>query len=147
MGLAKIFEWTTIIGASALFLALSIISAIILYQINYPLASASGNNNNNNFETIKVVAHQFYWEFKYPNGTTAPSLKIKANQMYLLEITSADVIHSFFIPELGLKQDAYPNYTTRIWLNITQPGIYHVYCTEYCGTGHHTMITIITVVS
>jgi len=146
MGLARVFEWTTITGASALFVALSIVSAIILYEINYPLAYATGNNNNN-FETIKVIAHQFYWEFQYPNGTKASSLKIKANHMYLLEITSVDVIHSFYIPELGLKQDAYPNYTTRIWLNITQPGIYHVYCTEYCGTGHHIMITIITVVS
>jgi len=138
---AKVFEWTTIIGASALFVVLSIISANILLQINQPVMASS----NNDFITIKVVAHQFYWEFIYPNGTSKTTLVIKANQQYLLEITSVDVIHSFYIPELGLKQDAYPNYITRIWLNIKVPGIYHVYCTEYCGTGHHVMITEIQV--
>src|SRR5579875_457148 len=140
---AKIFEWTTIIGASSLFIVLCIISPTTLLQINNPVQATT----NNDFVTIKVVGHQFYWEFIYPNGTSKTSLVIKANQMYLLEITSADVIHSFFIPELGLKQDAYPNYYTRMWLNITSPGIYHVYCTEYCGTGHHTMLSEIEVIS
>ena len=140
---ARIFEWTTIIGASTLFIILAIISASILLNINNPVQATT----NNNFITIKVIGHQYYWEFIYPNGTSKTSLIIKANQMYLLEITSADVIHSFYIPELGLKQDAYPNYYTRIWLNITQPGIYHVYCTEYCGTGHYSMLSQIEVIS
>lgn len=139
----KVFEWTTILGAALLFTVLSLLSAHILYEINYPIS----NPGNANFITIKVEGHQFYWKFIYPNGTTSSVLVIKANQLYRLEITAADVIHSFFIPQLGLKMDAYPNYTTVLWLNVNQPGTYDIFCTEYCGTGHYSMITKLIVVS
>ncbi len=141
MKLAKTFELTTIIGASVLFAVMSFISAVVLYEINYPVQAYSGD-----FITIQVTGYQYYWKFTYPNGTTSSILTIKANQLYRLEITSADVIHSFFIPELGLKMDAYPKYTTVLWLNVKQPGVYNIYCTEYCGTGHYAMVSQLIVV-
>lgn len=150
MATVKVFEWVTIIGASILLAFLSYLSAIILYEIDYPTTSSHENTvnlivNEKNYEVIKVEAYQFGWDFIYPNGTRSSVLIIEAGKLYKLEMQSRDVIHSLFIPELGYKFDVFPNYSTTMWIKIDKPGTYNIYCAEYCGLYHYQMLSKIIV--
>lgn len=112
--------------------------------------------------TIKVVGHQWYWEYQYPDngGFSFDSYIIadkdlKPGQIRLLEVdnrvvlpidtnvrvllTSYDVIHSWAIPSLGIKTDAIPGRTNETWLKINKPGVYYGQCSEICGVGHGFM--------
>jgi cytochrome c oxidase subunit 2 len=105
---------------------------------------------------VTVIGRQFYWTFQYangssvtfPNGTTKvfPNGLTMQNQLYVkvgevvdLDVISLDVAHSFFIPGLGVHIDAIPGHDNHYWLRADQPGTYTIECTQFCGTGHHTM--------
>lgn len=89
-----------------------------------------------------VIGHQWWWEYQYPKSgaVTANEAHIPAGQKWLVQVKSADVIHSFWVPELGRKMDAIPgkldNY---IFLQADKPGLYQGTCSEYCGTEHAWM--------
>ncbi len=106
---------------------------------------------------VTVIARQFYWSFEYANGsvitfpngttkafpngyTTQNTLYVKAGEVVDLDIISLDVAHSFFIPELGVHIDAIPGHDNHYWLRADSPGQYSIECTQFCGTGHYTMI-------
>ena len=92
--------------------------------------------------TLVVNAHaeQWLWTFSYPNGQlTQNILHVPAGEPFQLAITSADVIHSFWVPQLGGKMDAIPGKTNRLVLQADRPGIYRGKCAEYCGIGHLEM--------
>jgi len=112
---------------------------------------------------VKVVARQFYWTFVYapnstitfPNGTTRlfPNGTSFENVLYTstgeivdLEVVSMDVAHSFFIPQLGIHIDAIPGHDNHYWFEADTPGQYLIECTQFCGTGHYTMIGSLVVV-
>jgi cytochrome c oxidase subunit 2 len=96
--------------------------------------------------TIQVVAHQWYWEFVYPDGnSTQNTLYVEQNEVVLLEVTSADVIHSFYIPEFGLKIDAVPGRINNYWFKAEKAGEFHIQCAEYCGVGHFAMAGTVVV--
>jgi cytochrome c oxidase subunit II len=112
--------------------------------------------------TINVVAQQFAWHFQYakngngdpgpcggsgPNQVTTNELELKDNQAVHFKICSKDVIHSFWVPEFRLKEDAVPGKTTEIRLRPNRLGNYTVVCTELCGLGHSTMRAPVHVVS
>lgn len=89
---------------------------------------------------IYVTGKQWMWAFAYPNGRTSNAvLYVPANRPVKLIMSSRDVIHSFFVPDFRVKKDVIPNRMTTLWFEATAPGIYPVYCTEYCGEGHSTM--------
>jgi len=133
----RIMEMATILGATAVLAYLAVVTAVNLYAID-SYGSLAGREN---YVTIKVVGRQFSWEFIYPNGTrTFNTLTLKVGQLYKLELTSVDVIHAFYIPKLGIKYDTVPGFTYVIWLKVDTPGIYDIYCAEYCGTGHYLML-------
>ena len=112
--------------------------------------------------TVKVTGHQWYWEYTYPdnNGVDYNSRMIatedlKPGQLRLLDVdnqlvlpagkniriltTSGDVIHSFFIPSLGVQRYAIPGRTIETWVNIDKPGDYYGECNQICGTNHSMM--------
>lgn len=90
--------------------------------------------------TIQVVAYQWFWEFLYPDGnSTRDVLYVRQDEVVLLEVTSADVIHSFYIPDFGLKVDAVPGRINNYWFKAEKVGEYHIQCAEYCGVGHFAM--------
>lgn len=90
---------------------------------------------------ILVHGYQWYWEFEYPNGVkTTNELHVPVDQPVKLRMTSADVIHSFYVPALRVKQDVLPDRYTSLWFEATTPGEYTVFCTEYCGTQHSGMM-------
>lgn len=120
--------------------------------------------------TLKVVGHQWYWEYQYPdNGGFSfdsyiiDDAHLQPGQLRLLEVdnrvilpidtnvkvllTSYDVIHSWAIPSLGLKTDAIPGRTNETWVRIDRPGVYYGQCSEICGVGHGFMPIAVQAVS
>ena len=95
--------------------------------------------------TIRAVGHQWYWEFDYPRArvTTAGELHIPVRTPVLADVTTADVIHSFWVPELNRKIDAIPGQRNAIELYADTPGTYHGECLQYCGLQHAHMDFIV----
>jgi cytochrome c oxidase subunit 2 len=120
--------WTAV--PAVLVTAISIVSAVVLAQ--------NGNAGSNPL-VIKVTAQQFAWNFTYPNGKTYGSLTLPENRHTKLRITSNDVIHSFWVPELSQKQDAVPGQFNSLVVTPTRTGTFPVICTELCGLGHALM--------
>jgi cytochrome c oxidase subunit II len=96
--------------------------------------------------TIEVSSQQFAWSFTYPDievtggkPLTSGELVLPIDQTVRFEITSKDVIHSFWVPQWRMKQDAVPGITTRTTVEPTKLGTFPVICTELCGLGHATM--------
>lgn len=90
---------------------------------------------------IKVTAHQFWWEFEYPDLgiRTAEDLVIPVGKRVSVELTSADVLHSFWIPELAGKMDTNPGMVNKMFFNADKEGVYKGKCAELCGTSHALM--------
>jgi len=96
---------------------------------------------------VSVVGHQWWWEIRYPGLgiITANELHVpvsapgEARPAYL-QLESADVIHSFWVPQLGGKTDLIPNRENSMWLDPREPGLYLGNCAEYCGTQHANML-------
>ena len=98
--------------------------------------------------TINVKAQKWNWSFEYANGTNSPGeIWVPVNTPIRLEMTSQDVLHSFFVPEFRIKHDVIPNRYTYVWFEAPREGTYQVLCTEYCGTDHSNMGARIHVVS
>jgi cytochrome c oxidase subunit II len=90
---------------------------------------------------VYVVGRQWMWKLQHPDGQREINeLHVPVGQPVKLILTSEDVIHSFFIPDFRIKQDAVPGRYTYIWFEATKPGTYRLYCAEYCGTNHSRMI-------
>jgi cytochrome c oxidase subunit 2 len=89
---------------------------------------------------IKVVAHQWWWEFNYPDGAKASNeLHIPVNRPIRLLLESPDVIHSFWVPQLGGKRDVVPGQINELTFVATVPGMYPGQCAEFCGLSHANM--------
>jgi cytochrome c oxidase subunit 2 len=90
---------------------------------------------------IEVIGHQWWWEVRYPTEgiTTANELHIPVGRPIALELTSADVIHSFWVPRLAGKLDLLPDGTNTLVLQADEPGQHHTQCAEFCGLQHAHM--------
>jgi cytochrome c oxidase subunit II len=91
---------------------------------------------------IKVNGQQYIWRYDYPGKQPLFSyyeMVVPINTTVSLDITSSDVIHSWWVPKLGPKADAVPGYTNHNWFKISKPGIYRGVCAELCGEGHADM--------
>ena len=88
-----------------------------------------------------VRGHQWWWEIEYPaEGVVAANeIHIAAGKKYLVRLESADVIHSFWAPQLGRKMDAIPGHPNYMYLEADAPGVYEGRCTEFCGDQHAWM--------
>jgi cytochrome c oxidase subunit 2 len=96
---------------------------------------------------VNMVGHQFWWEFQYPEYgfTTANELHIPVNDPNAptptsMKLTSADVVHSFWVPRLSGKVDMIPDRVNTMWVDPTKPGLYLGQCSQYCGTEHAKML-------
>jgi cytochrome c oxidase subunit 2 len=97
----------------------------------------------------KVTAKQFNWEITYPGPdgklgtkddvTVENDFHVPVNKVVRIELTSKDVIHSFFVPWIRLKQDAVPGRIIHVWFDATKKGEYEIPCAELCGFGHSGM--------
>ena len=96
---------------------------------------------------VIVVGHQFWWEFRYPqyNVVTANELHVPlsspgAPRPTFMKLTSADVMHSFWVPQLAGKTDLLPNRVNEMWIDPQKPGLYVGQCAQFCGTQHAKML-------
>ena len=134
--------WTIAPAVILVFMAVPTIQTIFALE-GAPPASPDGNPPL----IINVIGKQWWWEFQYPenklgNGedlTTANELVIPTGRTVYLSISSDNVIHSFWIPQLMGKIDAMPNHENKIWFTAEEPGQYWGQCAEYCGIQHAQM--------
>jgi len=119
------------------------------------------------FLDIKVTGHQWWWEFDYLDHDIKVESRYipedKSGDLYLRDVdnrlvlpnntkvrflhTSADVLHAFWVPELGFKKDAIPGYVTETWADLNREGVFRGQCAEICGTWHSRMPLVVEVVS
>ncbi|MHB1525418.1 MAG: cytochrome c oxidase subunit II [Candidatus Dormibacteria bacterium] len=96
---------------------------------------------------IKVVGRQFYWTFYYPNGKySLRTLEIPVNVPIELSTESLDVIHGFWVPNLGAKIDALPGIVNHAFIEAGAVGTYAGQCYEFCGVGHDQMLITVKAV-
>ena len=98
----------------------------------------------------KVTGRKWSWTFEYPReGLRIDDgvLVVPVDRSIKLLMTSSDVLHSFYIPNFRIKKDTVPNHYTTLWFKAKKIGEYQVFCTEYCGDDHSTMLAKIKIVS
>ncbi|MEN3342987.1 MAG: cytochrome c oxidase subunit [Actinomycetota bacterium] len=121
-------------------LILAAIVAFVFYKlpgISDTPAAAAGKRID-----LTVEGHQFYWQYDYPNGARSiGDLHVPAGRTVYLKIVSADVDHSWWVPQLGGKTDAIPGRTNHTWFVAERPGTYLGPCAEFCGVYHEAMQT------
>ena len=94
---------------------------------------------------IQVLAKKWAWSFVYPNGHIEPDLHVPVDRPIRLVMSSDDVIHSLYIPAFRLKMDVVPGRFTKTWFQATETGEHQLFCAEYCGTQHSTMLAKVVV--
>jgi cytochrome c oxidase subunit II len=126
------------------------------------LASAGGWNRIKNVRNapadaipLTIRAKQFEWHVTYPGVDRRPGtaddfavrgqLHIPVNRAVLATLEAEDVIHSFFVPQFRIKQDAVPGMRIQVWFQPTQVGTFELGCAELCGLGHYRMRAVVTV--
>ena len=132
-------------GGVAPLVVLLIVMGLGIGIENTVYAKAANGNSGKNID-IEIIGHQWWWEIHYSNENfyTANEIHIPAGQQITLHVTSADVIHSFWVPELHGKIDLIPGQTNTLTIEADQPGEYRGQCAEFCGTQHaHMAIWVI----
>jgi cytochrome c oxidase subunit 2 len=103
---------------------------------------------------VEIMPEQFAWNIRYPGPdgqfrtaddvTTINLLHVPLNRPVVIQLSSKDVIHSFFLPNARIKMDAVPGMVTSLYFQATTPGTYDIACAEHCGFGHYRMRGFLT---
>ena len=122
--------WTAV--PAILVIALGIVSAVVM--------SKNGDTKDDALQ-VRAIGQQFAWKFEYPElgDFSTGELVLPVDQQAQFTMEALDVIHSFWVPNLGQKMDAVPGIETTINVTPTRTGDFAVVCTELCGLGHATM--------
>ena len=126
---------------------LAIIAGFVFWKVS-DIEATSGlpNQQTQARDQTTIDAHQFYWEFVYPNGTVSvDTLRVPYNRKVRLKIVSSDVAHSWWVPRLGGKLDAIPGKTNFLTLTPTKLGTFRGQCAELCGIQHAAMLAQVEV--
>jgi len=134
-------------GLSWIWIGVGISSLVLLFTVVWTMAVLAKVTSPSAKPalTIEVTGHQWWWQVRYLSDdpsqifTTANEIHIPVGKPVLFKLVGADVIHSFWIPQLGGKTDTIPGQTNETWLEAHTPGIYRGQCTEYCGLQHAKM--------
>jgi cytochrome c oxidase subunit 2 len=111
----------------------------------YLVRQTSAPAPNTTAMTIQVIGHQWWWEVRYENGraVTANEIHIPTRTRVNVVATTADVIHSFWVPQLNRKIDMIPGQRNRELLYASNPGVYRGQCSQYCGLQHANMAMLV----
>lgn len=134
--------WTVIPIILLIILAVPTVISTFTLAEGYPEDAVQGESAQGEKPLlIKVTAHQYWWEVEYPDYgiVTAQDIYIPTGERVYFELTSDDVIHSFWVPSLGGKMDTNPGLINHMYLQADNPGVYHGKCTELCGPSHALM--------
>lgn len=128
--------WTVIPAAVLAFVAVPTVRTIF-ETARVPEVSADGGTPLK----VEVIGHQWWWEFRYPELgiVTANQLHIPVGRTVDVRMKSADVLHSWWVPQFAGKRDVFPNRETRIWFTAREAGAYPGACAEFCGLQHGRM--------
>lgn len=137
--------------AEVIWTAVPFVIVLTLALMSRPIWDQTKNPDHfpeNGYE-IHLSARQFEWEATYAGSdgefgtgtdfTLLNRLNVPVDRPVIIHLSAEDVIHSFFAPELRVKQDAVPGMVTALWFEVTEPGEYVLGCAELCGTGHFQM--------
>jgi len=120
-----------------IFMVIFVWGALVYFKERTPPTDAS---------EVYVVAKQWMWKVEHAEGQREINeLHVPVGRDVKLIMTSQDVIHSFYIPAFRIKQDVLPGRYSVEWFRATKPGIYHLFCAEYCGTQHSGMVGSVVV--
>jgi cytochrome c oxidase subunit 2 len=162
--------WT--VGAAVILLALAIVTFAKLSSIQDPSNSSPNGDKlagggllyasssrklppNGKSLNIKVIGRQFVWQYVYPgasepDGLGAPysyeEMVVPTNTTVTLDVVSADVVHEWWVPQLGPKVQTVPGYHNYTWFKAIRPGVYRGQCSLICGRGHARMIATVKAV-
>jgi len=136
---STLLEATWTIIPLGLFMVTFVWGALLYFRIYNPPTNAMN---------IYVVGKQWMWKAEHPGGQhEINALHIPVNRPVQLTMISQDVFHSFSIPAFRVKREVIPGRYSTVWFEATQPGTYHLFCTQYCGTLHSSMIGEIVAMS
>jgi cytochrome c oxidase subunit II len=163
--------WT--VGAAVILLALAVVTFAKLSSIQDPPNSGPSGDKlagsggllyasaerklppDGKSLNIKVIGRQYIWQYIYPgasepDGLGAPysyeEMVVPTNTTVTLDIESSDVVHSWWVPQLGGKFQAVPGYHNYTWFKVEKPGVYRGQCAILCGRGHARMIATVKAV-
>jgi cytochrome c oxidase subunit 2 len=122
-------------------LPIVLLVALFIWSDFFVMRSTAAPAKGSTALTINVIGHQWWWEVRYGNSTavTANEIHIPVNTRVGVVLTTADVIHSFWVPELNRKVDMIPGTENRLLLIADHPGVYRGQCAEFCGLQHANM--------
>lgn len=144
-------EVTWTLATAVILLFVGAASYGVLAQPALTAPAAVGNDAAQQPDVVvQAEGYQWGWEFTYTqhqNVSTDTKLVLPTNARIRFDVTSRDVVHSFAVPEMGLKQDAFPGQTNTIVTETLETGTYQGYCMEFCGVSHSKMTFSVEVVS
>lgn len=112
----------------------------ILFISSLPVTQSYLTEHQDYDEEIIVIAYKYNFTFIREDGTSTEGVVyLEVNELYKFNISSRDVIHSFYVHELSVKLDMIPGRFNIVYIQIPDPGEYEVHCAEYCGFGHYSM--------
>jgi cytochrome c oxidase subunit 2 len=143
-------------GSNQIELAWTVLPVLIVFVLilvtSRTIADIQNRKPPNGTVQATIVGHQWWWEIRYPELgiVTANELHVPASdgrgpRPTFLKLRSADVAHSFWVPQLAGKTDLIPNRENLMWIEPTKPGTYLGNCAEYCGTQHARMLIRVVV--
>ena len=136
---STLLEATWTIIPLGIFLFIFVWGAWLYFRIYNPPANAM---------QIYIVGKQWMWKAEHPGGQhEINALHVPIGKPVQLTMISQDVFHSYSIPAFRVKREVIPGRYTTVWFNATQPGVYHLFCTQYCGSLHSGMVGEITAMS
>ncbi len=144
-------EPAQVYGSNQLELAWTVVPIIIVFVLSLvtvrTILELQIDEQPEGWMPVTVVGHQWWWEFEYPEYgfTTANELHLPSGRPTFLNLQSADVVHSFWVPQLAGKTDVIPNRENHMWVEPTEEGVFVGQCAEYCGTQHAHMLLRVTV--
>ena len=121
--------------------AITTVIVVVLVGLSFWALQGGASPGKPTALTIEVAGHQYWWEVRYPeqNFITANEIHIPVGEPVAIRLTSDDVIHSFWVPELAGKMDLVPGRTNEFWIQADVPGVFFGECAEFCGIQHTLM--------
>ncbi len=136
---STLLEATWTIIPLALFLVTFVWGALLYFRIYTPPTNSMN---------IYIIGKQWMWKAEHPGGQhEINALHVPMGRPVQLTMISQDVFHSYSIPDFRVKREVIPGRYTTVWFQATEPGSYHLFCTQYCGTLHSGMIGEVTVLT
>jgi cytochrome c oxidase subunit 2 len=132
---------TRIVLGFGVALPIVLLTALFIWSDFFVMRSTAAPAKGSTALTIHVTGHQWWWEVRYAGSTavTANEIHIPTDTRVEVVLTTADVIHSFWVPQLNRKADMIPGSANRLLLVADRPGIYRGQCAEFCGLQHANM--------